>query len=102
MLTQSPNQQQISTIFSHVATQLRSLSDQASKPILYTTSLLMQSCPVEVWTPTMEQSGIFTVLAGRTLQEVSASKKEASPVCILGSVDGPQVRACVCQGSTTS
>lgn len=57
-------------IMREIAALLIRLDDKACKPLLYTTDLLLQSCPPAMWAPAFHQSGFIAAMLRITLSSV--------------------------------
>ena len=53
-----------------IAELLIRLDDKACKPLLYTTDLLLQSCPPAIWAPALHASGAVAAMLRITLSSV--------------------------------
>ena len=63
-------QRYANAIMREIAELLIRLDDKACKPLLYTTDLLLQSCPPAIWAPALHASGAVAAMLRITLSTV--------------------------------
>ena len=80
-------QEHAQPILTGISTLLQTLSNEATKPLLYTVDMVVQSTPASVWAPAMLHSGLFLHLVRTVAQEVGRFTGLESNCAVLVKVD---------------
>lgn len=74
-------QVQSQPIFTAIATLLQNLSNEATKPLLYTVDMVVQSTTSSIWAPAMLHSGLFHHTVKTIATDVGRFTEREIPFC---------------------